>query len=149
MKKIPPLAVWAIAATIVGIIVISCGKDKDDNREVSVSNIAFSECLYRYDAEGWNSPDSVAFSYKDGTLHVAHNNLSVNCGYKQVDVNVKLFGDTIAISEWGHPENANCVCDINNSFDINNLPHGVYHVIVNNWYKDVCGRVPYHTTITL
>ena len=68
--------------------------------------------------------DSIVYSYQNHTLCVTHHNLIVGCG-EDVHVDVQLINDTIRISEWTDGY-VNCVCKIDNSFQINDLEKGSY-----------------------
>lgn len=102
----------------------------------AVSNIEFSDCLQHQDsrgAKGMYNPDSISINYHNGTVYITHYNLTVNCGFKRVYVDIDVYSDTIRILESGYPVNADCMCDIDNSFEINNVPSGLYTVIIENW----------------
>lgn len=99
----------------------------------TVSNIEFSDCMQHYasrGAKGMYNPDSISINYHNGTVYVTHYNLMVNCGFKKINVDIDVDSDTIRILESGYPQNANCMRDIDNSFEINNVPSGLYTVII-------------------
>lgn len=112
----------------------SCKKDAHNlsKYDIKVSDIKHSECLY-LPHSNIPIPDSVNVSYNDGTVHVTHYCLMVNCDFEEVLVNVTTSGDTIRIKENGEPSNANCICNIINEFDIENVPHGTYVFVFENW----------------
>lgn len=130
MKKHLFALVGVIVACIV--LMISCRKESSENNGIKVTDIRFSECMSHYDSpadKGFYSPDSVEVSVKEGQISVVHYNLMVNCGYEDVHVGVSQSNDTLRVKEWETGPTANCLCDINNSFTIQNLPAGAYHVI--------------------
>ncbi len=102
----------------------------------AVSNIEFSDCLQHHDSRGVKgryNTDSVSINYHNVYKRQTHYNLIVNCGFERVDVDINVSSDTIRILESGYPENADCMCDIDNSFEIKNVPSGLYTVIIENW----------------
>lgn len=105
----------------------------------AVSNIVFSDCLQHHSSgeiKGLHNPDSISIDYHNGTIYVTHYNLIVNCGFENVNVNIDVASDTITILENGSPESADCMCEIDNSFEIKNVPSGSYTVIIKNWDPD-------------
>lgn len=135
-RKLKPNFVLLVAVLVLTITACEKGeKNPTETTKINVSNIVSTDCLNENGngIKGIYESDSVFFSYQDGTLNVTHYNLSVNCGFDSVTVNVQMSGDTIIIDEYGYPDNQNCVCDINNSFQINNIPRGMYTIIMRNW----------------
>lgn len=115
----------------------ACKKtDKTLKPNFTVSNIEFTDCRHHHasrGAKGMYNPDSISINYHNGTVYITHYNLAVNCGFKRVYVDIDVYSDTIRILESGYPVNADCICDIDNSFEINNVPSGLYTVIIENW----------------
>ena len=133
----------------------ACG-DKEpgdgDASKMTVSHISFTECKGHTDKEAkaspvWGDPDSVSISYDDGTVHITHYNLLVNCAFEQGGIIVDLVvdGSTLTIDECDNPNGplANCMCTTDNSFDIDNVPHGTYTLVFKNWYPE-----PHSQTVT-
>lgn len=129
----------------------ACG-DKDTNGGVKVSHITFTGCKNHTDKEAkgdpiWGDPDSVSVSYVDGSIHVTHYNLLVNCAFGEggIIVDLTVEGSTIKIDEHENPNGplANCMCTTDNSFRIDNIPHGTYTLVFGNWYPE-----PYSMTVT-
>ena len=73
-----------------------------------------------------------------GTIFITHYNLLVNCGFELngILVDANINGSTITIDEHDNPNGpqANCMCSIDNSFRIENIPHGTYTLVFKNWY---------------
>ena len=127
----------------------SCGKD---GGAMKVSHISYTDCKKYTDKETkadpiWGDPDSVSISYADGSIHVTHYNLLINCGFMSsgVVVDINVDGSTITISEHENPSGplANCMCTTDNSFQIDNVPSGTYTLVFNNWYPE-----PYSQSIS-
>ena len=76
------------------------------------------------------------WSSLDGTLFVEHRNLAVNCGFKRVTVKTSTSNDTLTITEHGSPSPEDCICEINNSFQIRNIPKGRYVLVFKNCYPE-------------
>ena len=119
------LKIAVLALVAVGMLSISsCGKEKEV-KNLSVSNINYTDCLSESkDTFSKNLSDSIAYSYQNHILYITHHNLMVDCG-EELHVDVQLINDTIRIAEWtdGYVD---CVCKIDNSFQINDLEKGSY-----------------------
>lgn len=120
------LALAAFAA--VGMIsTIGCKKEEEDSKNLTVSNISYTDCISGNKdtfSKDLSDPDSIVYSYQNHTLYITHHNLTVGCG-EEVHVDVQLINDTIRISEWTDGY-VNCICKIDNSFQINDLEKGSY-----------------------
>lgn len=123
-------------------IMLAC--DKPEEMDVGISHIASTKCLPQSDAaaKGITTPDTVSVRCSDGVIYVEHRHLMVNCGFETVNVTVTVDGNTIKVAEYGTPDDANCVCEINNSFQIDNVPQGTYTIVVEN-----CHPAPFQQTI--
>ena len=122
MKNKIFIALTLVSVAIV-IIAVSCKKERTDSDmfEPYVSDISFTPCNYHGD-KGMYNPDSVVVSYSAGTVYVTHYNLEVNCGWQDIDVQIRQSNDTIWVTENEvTPVQANCYCDTDNSFRINNV----------------------------
>lgn len=140
-----------VAMTAAVLTAYRCGKSeespvKPEEEPVAAGyNAHHSPCLLHTDAEaakGFENPDSLGVEYRNGTLHVTHYNLMVNCGIAAMDggieVRVVREGSTITINEL-EDENApmaNCMCEVNNEFDISGVEPGTYTIVLNSWYPE-------------
>ena len=128
---------------------IRCGKEEKPKNTVGNNNYNahHSECLLHTDkeslsAKGYENPDMVSTEYNNGTLHVTHHNLTVNCGIAQMDggiiVTIERDGSTINIHESEDPNapQANCICEVDNEFDIPNIDPGTYTLVFHSCYPD-------------
>ena len=126
MKKIV-IKFTLMAVATAGMLSISgCEKEKEA-KNLPVSNISYTDCLSENKdtfSKDLSDADSIVYSYQNHTLCVTHHNLIVGCG-EDVHVDVQLINDTIRISEWTDGY-VNCVCKIDNSFQINDLEKGSY-----------------------
>jgi len=121
-KTVLPL----LAVALVGVVfATSCKKDKNENKanELTVSDISFTPCNHHgSEDKGFYNLDSVAVSYSNGTVYVTHYNLGVNCGWQDIEVQCRQSHDTIFVKEIEvTPVQADCMCETNNSFSINNV----------------------------
>ena len=120
-KTVLPL----LAVALLGVVfATSCKKDKNENKanELTVSDISFTPCNHGSYDKGPYNPDSVAVSYSNGTVYVTHYNLWVNCGWQDIEVRCRQSHDTIFVKEIEvTPVQADCECETNNSFSINNV----------------------------
>ena len=117
------IAVLVLAS--VGMLSISSCEKEKEVKNLSVSNINYTDCLSESkDTFSKNLSDSIVYSYQNQTLYITHHNLVVGCG-EELHVDVQLINDTIRIAEWtdGYVD---CVCKIDNSFQINDLEKGSY-----------------------
>lgn len=129
----------AVAAIV---LAAACG-EKETESNVSVSNISYTSCKSHTDKATkadpmWGDPDSVSVTYANGTVFITHYNLLVNCGFELngILVDININGSTITIDEHDNPDGpqANCMCSTDNSFRLENIPHGTYTLVFNNWY---------------
>ncbi len=123
---------------------VACN-DKEEEA-ASVQN-TYSKCLTNDDETSSKSifnPDSLVVSCSNGVISVEHYDLKVNCGFQTVNVKVSMNGDTIRLTEFGLPENADCLCEINNFTQIKDIPSGRYVLIIEN-----CNPEPYQQIINL
>jgi len=133
MNKLFSLKFLLLALAAAGVLSISsCEKEKEE-KNLSVSNINYTDCLSASKdtfSKDLSDADSIVYSYQSHTLYITHHNLLVGCG-EDVHVDVQLINDTIRISEWtdGYVD---CVCKIDNSFQINDLEKGSYILNINS-----------------
>lgn len=137
MKTLQKIALILIATILT--ITVSCKKEADGINGIEVTNIVTSECVFHADDKATKSyevPDSLAVRYNNGTLYIEHYNLTLNCGCHHAVVDVTETGDTIRINEWeGEMEVwANCICAVNNSFEIKGVEPGRHTLVIENWY---------------
>ena len=126
MKKLVFKAIILAMVAIGSISTIGCKKDKEESKNLTVSNISYTDCLSENKdalSKALGDPDSIAYSYQNNTLYITHYNLVVGCG-EEVHVDVQSIGDTIRIAEWtdGYVD---CVCSVDNSFQINDVKDGL------------------------
>lgn len=144
MKRniIKSLAIIAMGTVL--LTAFQCGKEEPIELNY---NAHHSDCLFHTDAaavtaKGHENPDSVSIAYSGGTLHVTHHNLLVNCGTAEmeggIDVTVIREGSTIDIYEEENENNpqANCMCEVDNEFDITGISHGTYTLVFHSWYPN-------------
>ena len=145
MKKIIRLTV-ALAMGAVLTMAFQCGKDEEPEPQSTNCNARHSECLSHTDnsTKGFYSPDSASVVYDAANqrLHVTHHNLGVNCGTAGMDGGITVSairnGQTIDIYERedeGNPQ-ADCMCDVDNEFDLYSIEHGTYTLVFHSCYPD-------------
>lgn len=145
MKKM----IKSTVALIMGAMLtmsFQCGKSEDPEPLNTNYNAHHSECLSHTDndTKGVYSPDSVSVSYDVASqrLHVTHHNLMVNCGTAEIDggitVSATRIGQTIDIYEYEDESNpqADCMCDVDNEFDLHSIEHGTYTLVFHSCYPD-------------
>ena len=124
-KSIFKIVLPLLAVALMGVVfATSCKKDKNENKanELTVSDISFTPCNHGSYDKGPYNPDSVAVSYSNGTVYVTHYNLWVNCGWQDIEVRCRQSHDTIFVKEIEvTPVQADCECETDNSFSINNV----------------------------
>ena len=134
------------------IVVLACDKESDASK-ATVQNISNNGCIYHTDKQAleekglFDDTDSLSYSYSHGTLYITHHNLLVNCCFEEggIAVDMTVDADTITIREYEHDGAlCNCICRIDNSFQIAHLPHGTYTLVFLSWYPE-----PYSVTITI
>ncbi len=122
-------------------------EDNNNNNNITgtpeVVNIQHTECLSDDLRDNAMFGDSIIINYNNGVMHVDHYNFLVNCAFDTIAVTSTVSTDTIMITETESPMNANCMCPINNSFDVTNIPAGRYIVIISH-----LDEVLYQQTLT-
>ena len=127
-----------IASTM---LLTACGEKNEGNKSLTVTNTRHTECLSHND-KGAESPDTLSVVYDNGTLHVTHHNLYVNCGSalagSVINVSVSVDGTTINIRETEDESNPQqrCMCEVDNQFDITGITPGTYTLTLHNWYPE-------------
>lgn len=145
MKKMIKSTVTLIMGAMLTMS-FQCGKSEDPEPLNTNYNAHHSECLSHTDndTKGVYSPDSVSVSYDVASqrLHVTHHNLMVNCGTAEIDggitVSATRIGQTIDIYEYEDESNpqADCMCDVDNEFDLHSIEHGTYTLVFHSCYPD-------------
>ncbi len=156
MKTNPSKPLAAVVMGAVLMMAFQCGRDEEPEPigGISIHNVHHSGCLSHTDkgAKGIDSPDSASVVYDAASmrLHVTHHNLMVNCGTTEVEggiiVSANRNGQTIDIYEEEDENNpqADCMCSVDNEFDLSNIEHGTYTLVFHNGYPD-----PLTVTVTL
>jgi hypothetical protein len=136
-------------------VLAACKKNETaegDATKAKVSHISYIDCKSHTDKlakadPNFGDPDSVSISYADGAAHITHYNLLVNCGFEKggIVVDLDINGSTLTIDEHENPDGPldRCLCTTDNSFQIDNIPHGTYTLVFQNWYPE-----PYSKTVT-
>jgi len=140
MKNIGKTLFAILGTTIVLVGFLSC----EDNSVLTINNEHHSACLLHTDADakGFENPDSVNMEYNNGTVHVTHHNLLVNCGTAEIvggiNVTCTRNGSTIDIYEVEDENNPRdrCMCEVDNEFDISGLESGTYTFVFHSWYPE-------------
>ena len=138
-----------MAAMVMGAMLLmafQCGKDEDPVPLNPNCNAHHTECLSHTDkdAKGFYSPDlaSAVYDAASQRLPVTHHNLAVNCGTAAMDggiiVSAVRNGQTIDIYEREDENNplANCMCDVDNEFDLYSIEPGTYTLVFHSCYPD-------------
>ncbi|MBR4454258.1 MAG: hypothetical protein IKS33_08385 [Bacteroidales bacterium] len=145
MKKKSFKLMTAVVMGAVLMMAFQCSKNEEPE-PVDNYNAHHSKCLdyTDKDVKGFYSPDSVSVVYDAARqrLHVTHHNLVVNCGTAGMDggiiVSVIRNGQTIDIYENEDENNpqANCICDVDNEFDLYSIEHGTYTLVFHSSYPN-------------
>ena len=140
MKK---LFLMSALSALLLLTAFQCGKDHTEpETNPNPDNVRHSECLnHSYAAaKGFYYPNSVDVTYSNGTVHVTHRNLMVNCGTAAMEGGINVTctrnGSTIDIYEREDESNpqANCMCNVDNEFDIYGLERGTYTFVFHSWW---------------
>lgn len=131
MKKVRLLIFSAVAAAM--LWVCACERETPA-RPNTVSDMSHTDCLSYTDhmSKGYFHTDSVRIEVHGSSLFVTHYNIGVSCDFTKIEVQVSFVGDTIYVDETSDGGRANCLCEADDSFHINNLRPGIYTVIFND-----------------
>ena len=131
--KIMPMVATAVLLAAEIILLAGCEKEKEKTKtnvgEMSISDIQYTDCLSYLP-----SSDSIIVRKEGESLKIEHHNFAIPCKFDSIVVSYAFYGDTLAVTEMPDPYyNVNCVCVISNSFQINNIPHGQYMLVIGNY----------------
>lgn len=138
----------SIIAIVVGVVAIvaSCQKDNDTSGPV-VSGIHNSECGEHLDASGakfLDENEGYVVSVDSGIVNVLHVNWMVPCDYHNITVAISLQGSVVNVNECCSGGAANCICQIDNVYNISDLPSGTYTI-----FFSVCSEFKYSAQVTI
>ena len=130
-----------------GVLLLTAFRCEKEKEPVEVNNSArHSQCLNHTDkeAKGLYSTDSASAVYDAANqrLHVTHHNLAVNCGTTEMEggiiVSATRSGQTIEIYEREDEDNpqADCMCEVDNEFDLYGIEPGTYRLFFYSCYPD-------------
>ena len=129
MKTNPFKLLFALVMSAVLLTAFRCGKEVDPQEVNSNYNARHSKCLSYNDKEtkGFYNPDSASVFYDADRqrLHVTHHNLTVNCSIAGMDGGIIV----------SYPQ-ANCICEVDNEFDLFSIEPGTYTLIFHSCYPD-------------
>ena len=134
-----------MAAVVMGALLLMAFRCEKEPVETTY-NAHHSKCLNHTDkeAKGFYNPDSASVVYDAANqhLHVTHHNLAVNCGTAAMEGGIIVTairnGQTIDIyedEEEGNPQ-ADCMCDVDNEFDLYSIEPGTYTLVFHCSYPD-------------
>jgi hypothetical protein len=96
------------------------------NADATVSQVQSSGCK----SSSWDDINVISINYVDSFLYVNHSNASLNCGYDTVNVTMSMENNIITLQEKETHVDANCLCPVDVSYRIGNVPKGSYQVFV-------------------
>ncbi len=134
-----------MSAVVMGAVLLMAFRCEKEPVETTY-NAHHSKCLNHTDkeAKGFYNPDSASVVYDAANqhLHVTHHNLAVNCGTAAMEGGIIVTairnGQTIDIyedEEEGNPQ-ADCMCDVDNEFDLYSIEPGTYTLVFHGCYPD-------------
>lgn len=135
MKRPFPILFLAFA------MMLMAGCKENNHDEVAVVNTHNSKCLL-HSMKGYENPDTLSVTYADGIIHVTHENLMINCAASEVEngveVTIEVEGSTIHIYETERKGllQTDCLCEVDNHFDITGIGHGTYTLVMHSWYPN-------------
>ena len=135
LYKVVPIMAMTILLMAGTFLITTCEendvnpKDTTNVGTMNISNIQYTDCLSYLP-----SNDSIIVRKEGESLKIEHHNFAIPCKFDSIVVSYAFYGDTLAVTEMPDPYyNVNCVCVISNSFQINNIPHGQYVLVIGNY----------------
>lgn len=135
-----------MAAVVMGAVLLMAFRCEKEEEPVEVNYSRHTKCLSHTDkeAKGFYSPDSASVVYDAANqqLHVTHHNLMVNCGTAAMEggiiVSATRSGQSIEIYEREDENNpqADCMCDVDNEFDLHGIEPGTYTLFFFSCYPE-------------
>ena len=152
MKNIQK-TLFALMGTTMLLMAFQCGElDKETTLDEYSYNAHHSKCLFHTDAiaKSLENNESVEVKYRGDSVHVIHHNLMVNCGTAEMERGIRVVAcnrhfSTIDIYELEDENNpqADCLCEVDNEFDLYGLERGTYTFVFHNWSQG-----PHSETVT-
>ena len=130
----------------VAVLAVGCKKDQwSQTEDLTMGSMTYSACKSYTDKLAkamppFGDPDSATVTYDEGTLHVTHFNVLVNCAFEETGVEVDLTqsGDTITIEEHENRDGEldRCMCATDCTYDIKGVERGHHVLVFKNWYPE-------------
>lgn len=112
------------------VVAVSC---KKDDQKPSVRNFTNTQCLGEdgYAKSLADGYDSLKVDFDGRTANIAITGWWVNCGFTSTSATVKSTDSTLAVTLSYAGSLANCLCPIDASFEVVDIPKGHIHFTVN------------------
>lgn len=124
---------------------MSCQKNGTrENGRIEVCNLTWTECITADSVI--NAVDSVSCRVHNDKIFIERYNHAETCGFDTILVDISLSNDTLIVYERVCPQyDNNCLCIINSSFQVNNIPDGTYTLLLKRNHMETI----YSQTITI
>lgn len=145
MKKNIVCSFNVLLLTALSFLATCCQKHNDFNDgTIKLSNLVWSSCI---PVDSVTSvADSVSCCVHDGKIFIERYNHAETCGFDTILIDITLTNDTLFFYEKVYPQyDNNCLCIINSSFQVNDIPTGTYTLL----FKRNNIETIYSQTITL
>ncbi len=135
---------------IIATMAVSCSSMEEiTSKYPTINNLKNTECK-THELEIVNSdasePDS---DFEHGTIQIwcgdipmkiicRFNSLQYPCDFEKVNINVSYFNKTLTIVEFPSSDQADCLCEVDASFVIENLPDEDF--IIKVYHGDIFGN---------
>jgi len=120
----------------------SCKKEETIVRQISLTDVGFSDCKATENGTATTGDEQVEYSYEEGSLlHFVHRNVIFNCCQSEnnLTVEVSLSGDSIIVHEFEkEPALCNCICPYDMECTIGPLEEKQYWIIVKAGGIETC-----------
>ena len=147
MKRIKNISIAALMAATLLTTAFQCGTHCGPPDEtlyaMQIQRTTCGEHLPQAATKDLDEDDTVAsleehylLENNNGCIRVTHYNWTVPCDMTGVYINISREGNTITVSEYTDGGYVNCLCSIDNQFDIHGLTSGTYTIVFPDVYPD-------------
>lgn len=101
-----------------------CEHQKDKLSNAVITHVKTSDCLSAEQLKEYK--DSIMVQYFGNSLYIVQYNQWVECISPTINTSIQTINDTIRILEKREPFHTDCLCNVNHSFQVDNVPLGMY-----------------------
>ncbi len=132
------LIIQLIAITLASVVSSSCSSTEDAViQNPYISNLGNTGCISHWDTDNAESRSEVnkcsfEMLFEGQVTRCKFTSLVYPCDYEQVNVKVTYTDGTMTIVEYPSSDTADCRCEIDANFTIENMPQNIFILKIYN-----------------